>query len=159
LKYGKTDGTAAGTALLKDINAGAANGLTFALFKVFNGKAYFMANDLVNGQEIWSTDGTTANTRILKDIMPGPVGSFANILTTVTIGNKFLFSAMNMTNGFELWESDGTEAGTKFFKDIVAGTEGSSPFILPAFEYDHATGTVNQPLLRKQVFLYCKHIL
>jgi ELWxxDGT repeat protein len=148
----KTNGTTAGTIMVKDINAGAGNSITIAFFYLFNGKAYFTADNGINGGEIWSTDGTASNTKMLKDIMPGIVGSFANILVSVKIGNKIIFPAMDMTSGMELWESDGTEAGTKLFKDIVPGTDGALPFPLPAYNFDYSNGTYTQPLFQGNKF-------
>ncbi|MFT3886462.1 MAG: hypothetical protein QM724_13875 [Flavobacteriales bacterium] len=61
-----TDGTAAGTHRLKDINPGTAGSLgsPFPLFQGFdfNGQAYFLANDGTNGMQLWTSDGTEAGT-------------------------------------------------------------------------------------------------
>lgn len=61
-----SDGTVAGTQLVKDINAGSATSLgsPFPLFQGFDfgGKAYFLANDGSNGMQLWSSDGTAAGT-------------------------------------------------------------------------------------------------
>ena len=65
----KTDGTSAGTVLVKDINPGV-NGSRPGGFAVFNGVLYFSANDGSNGSELWKTDGTAAGTQLVKDINP-----------------------------------------------------------------------------------------
>ena len=67
----RTDGTAANTDQVKNINATAVGedsspyGLT-----QFGGFLYFGANDGTHGFELWRTDGTGANTTLVKDINP-----------------------------------------------------------------------------------------
>lgn len=68
-----TDGTAAGTNLVKDIFTGAGNGV-FGGFVALGGRALFSATDGTNGFEPWVTDGTATGTLQLRDIAAG-VGS------------------------------------------------------------------------------------
>ena len=68
----KSDGTAAGTVLVKDINPGANDSLPIDLTNV-NGTLYFKATyfqltDPINDFELWKSDGTAAGTVLLKDI-------------------------------------------------------------------------------------------
>jgi len=70
----KTDGTAMGTVLVKDINPGIADSSPYGLTNI-NGKLYFGANDGVNGEEIWKSDGTPAGTVLVKDIRAGAADS------------------------------------------------------------------------------------
>jgi trimeric autotransporter adhesin len=51
----KTDGTEAGTVMVKDINLGSSNGSPSSLTP-FNGTQYFSASDGMNGKELWKTD-------------------------------------------------------------------------------------------------------
>jgi ELWxxDGT repeat protein len=64
----KSNGTASGTKMVKNIAAGDLNsspaGLTY-----WNGKIFFSANDNITGREIWVSDGTAAGTLLLKDII------------------------------------------------------------------------------------------
>ena len=54
----KTDGTAAGTSIVKDINPGS-NSTSFGNeFRKVGNKLYFTANNNSNGLELWITDGT-----------------------------------------------------------------------------------------------------
>jgi ELWxxDGT repeat protein len=62
----KTDGTAAGTVLVKDSSA-TATGSNNSGFTDSNAALYF-----VTGSALWKTDGTAAGTQLLKDICPGP---------------------------------------------------------------------------------------
>ncbi|AXE18397.1 hypothetical protein DR864_11875 [Runella rosea] len=126
----KSDGTNAGTSLVKNPYAGAAgpffpNTSTSVFFK-FNDKLIFTATDTQSNQtlELWITDGTAAGTKMLKDINPGNSGSNPN--TFVQLGAKFLFKAFAPTSGEELWVSDGTTDGTQLCKDIYSGNNPSS---------------------------------
>ncbi len=56
----RTDGTTAGTYILKDINENPASSLAKPLFSIGN-YLYFMADDISHGNELWRTDGTNAN--------------------------------------------------------------------------------------------------
>ena len=124
----KSDGTTAGTMMVKDIYAGQNFGnprssLPNNLSAVGN-ILYFSANDGTNGAELWMSDGTSAGTLMVKDIYAGqdfgnPRSSVPNNLSAV--GNILYFSANDGTNGAELWMSDGTTAGTVMVKDIYAG--------------------------------------
>ncbi len=64
-----SDGTAAGTALLRDLRPGApasAPAPLAALGPVF----LLAADDGVHGEELWRTDGTGAGTRLVRDLLP-----------------------------------------------------------------------------------------
>ena len=123
---------ATATQLVKDINtlpnpnAGTVTGIVEV-----GGMAFFSAEDVDRGQELWRSDGTLAGTVLLKDINPGPAFSSPAFLTNVA-GTLF-FSASDGTNGFELWRSDGTAAGTVLVKDIWPGSSNSSPQKLTNF--------------------------
>jgi ELWxxDGT repeat protein len=104
----RTDGTAAGTTMIKDISPGAPgsgpHGLT-----ALNGAVYFSAQG-PEGEELWKTDGTAAGTVLVKDLYAGGAGSSPQELTAV--GGRLFFLAYDPTFGEQLFRSDGTEAGT-----------------------------------------------
>lgn len=74
-----SDGTAAGTFLLKDLNVGS-NGFTSGggKFTVRNGKAYFVGAESDENFHLFETDGTTAGTQIIAPAdatnTDGPLG-------------------------------------------------------------------------------------
>ncbi|RYU60913.1 tandem-95 repeat protein [Methylolobus aquaticus] len=121
-----TDGTAAGTYLLKDINPGLGWSSPDGFAALGNGLVLFQADDGTTGTELWITDGTTAGTQLLKDIRLGTGSSSPSQFTA--LGNGLvLFQANDGASGFELWVTDGTAAGTQLLKDIRSGTGSSSP--------------------------------
>jgi ELWxxDGT repeat protein len=122
----KSDGTSAGTVMVKDINTTAGTGSNPTGLVNLGGTLYFGANDGVNGVELWKSDGTSAGTTLLKDINPG-AASAAIANNTVLVGSKFYFSANDGTNGQELWQSDGTAAGTTIVADVNGGSANFSP--------------------------------
>lgn len=113
----KTDGTAAGTVLVKDIRPGAGNGLEANEgMAVVGNTLYFPADDGTTGWELWRTDGTEAGTQLVMDIRPGPLGSTPAYLTA--FGERLLFRANNATNE-ALYSTDGTPGGTYAPVDFV----------------------------------------
>lgn len=121
-----SDGTTAGTTLLKDINPGGTSSSPTSL-KLLNDKVIFSATTPAEGSELWVSDGTTGGTTLLKDIRPGAAGS--SISQMVVIGNKLYFQANDGTNGTELWVTDGTSPGTQLVKNIAPGGASSGPYL------------------------------
>lgn len=154
-----TDGSAAGTFMVKDINPGIVSGINYDYFELtsydLDGVIYFRGDDGITGSELWRSDGTAAGTYLVKDISPGGFGSSAgyftsidsilyftantgtslwrsdgtaagtyslhsfSIVTNLAVYNgKLYFSADNSNSGQELWKSDGTPGGTFLLKDI-----------------------------------------
>ena len=128
----KSDGTTAGTVLVKDINPGSL--IPFFsetnIFAAAGGLLLFVADDGQSGLELWRSDGTEAGTVIVKDIHSGPSHSYPQQLTSV--GDRVYFTAEDALHGRELWVSDGTGAGTHLVEDILPGTGSSRPRNLTA---------------------------
>src|SRR5262245_50566977 len=114
----KSDGTPAGTMLVKDIEPGTSDGFPDSLTNV-GGTLYFAAFDSIHGTELWKSDGTAEGTVLVKDIIPGRSGSSLSNLTDV--GGTLFFTAFTPETGNELWKSDGMEGGTVLVKDINPG--------------------------------------
>jgi ELWxxDGT repeat protein len=119
----KSDGTAAGTVVVKDIQPGP-GGAEPRWLTVAGGRLFFSADDGVHGRELWVSDGTAAGT-VMLDLEPGPGSSLPRELTPV--GSAIIFSAFETASGVEPWVSDGTAAGTRRLDDIAPGILPSSP--------------------------------
>ena len=85
-----SDGTAAGTALVKDIRPGSASSDP-RWFAAVGGTLFFAADDPVKGGELWKSDGTAGGTVLVKDIRPGSASSSPQKLTAV--GTTLFFTA------------------------------------------------------------------
>jgi ELWxxDGT repeat protein len=120
----KTDGTAAGTVMVKDINTGF-NGSSPSEMSNLNGTLLFKAyTDL--GWELWRSDGTSAGTVLVQDINPSFRSSDPRGLRT---HNGLMF--FNAIQDYEqnLWQSDGTASGTRVATDFAPGFTG---FVIPS---------------------------
>jgi ELWxxDGT repeat protein len=120
----KSDGTEAGTVLVKDIQPGGESASPRYLTNI-NGTLFFTADNGTAGTELWKSDGKAERTVLVKDIFPGGRSASPGKLTNVNA--TLFFTADNGTSGFELWKSDGTEAGTIRLEDLEPGVSGSSP--------------------------------
>ena len=119
----KSDGTVAGTVLVKDINDGflGSGSSSPQWFADVNGIVYFRAFRPASGHELWRTDGTEGGTWMVSDIRPGGGSSFPEFLTNVN-GTLF-FSATHDDYGRSLWKSDGTAEGTVLVWDPATTSE------------------------------------
>ena len=123
----KSDGTAAGTVMVKDINPGSYNSSNPTGLVNVNGTLFFSASDGTHGQELWKSDGTTAGTVMVSDINAGSGSAYPTYLTNVN-GTLF-FKANDGTNGPQLWKSDGTAAGTVMVKNINPGGDSRAVYL------------------------------
>lgn len=119
----RSDGTAAGTVLVKDIVAGSGSSNPTSLIKGSVGgvdTVYFVATTATEGTELWRTDSTTAGTVLVADIVAGSGSSTPQNLLTTTAGgtSTVYFSATTPAAGRELWRSNGTAVTTVLVKDI-----------------------------------------
>ena len=125
----RSDGTAAGTSLVKDIRPGAAS------------PARAASRSWATPSSSRPTTGPTASSCGRPTAPPpappwsrtstaGPCGSYPQNLANVN-GTLF-FQAYDASGGYELLKSDGTAAGTGMVKDIYPGGTGSYPANLTA---------------------------
>ncbi len=119
-----SDGTEAGTKLLKDVTPGPTGtfsaGSMSSVPLVDAGGLLFFACPAYSGPGcgVWRSDGTEAGTF--------QVAALSFISSLVNVNGTAYFAASDDTHGIELWKSDGTVAGTVLVRDIVAGASGSS---------------------------------
>ena len=104
----RSNGTDAGTSLIRDIETGATGSEPGILTTVGN-KVFFTARALNNSsiRNLWVTDGLPTGTMLVKayDAGQGPA-------KFVAFNNRLFFEGSQTGSGRELWRSDGTEAGT-----------------------------------------------
>ena len=127
-----TDGTVAGTHMLKDIDPGVyASGSPQNIVDIGGGHAVFSATFGNIGRELWVTDGTAAGTTLLKDINPAAFqGSSPSPAIPIGSSGKAVFSALNGSTGTALWVTDGTVGGTSLLKTFSRGyTSGGFAFV------------------------------
>ena len=120
----KSDGTAAGTAMVKDIYLGSVSSNPANLTDV-EGTLFFTAYDDTHGTELWKSDGSEAGTVLVQDIYAGSDSSSPQHL--LAVGDTLFLTAYEEDHGRELWKSDGATAGTEMIADIYAGSVSSDP--------------------------------
>ncbi|MBC8160030.1 MAG: hypothetical protein H7Z42_02335 [Roseiflexaceae bacterium] len=139
LELWKTDGTAAGTRLVKDINTTTNTAYLESSsprqFHAVNGRLLFFADDGVHGRELWVSDGSEAGTQMVMDINPGPGSSELEPLSEIqsrVVGNKLFFMVDVGDFELELWVSDGTSANTRRVRAI--DSDSYSPIEMVSFK-------------------------
>ena len=150
LELWASDGTTAGTAVLRDINPGPLYSSPYNAF-VLNGKLLFTADNGVDGAELWATDGTGAGTALVRNINTDTAPSSPHGL--VNVGGTVFFVAddgnatfQQRGNGGALFRTDGTAGGTIKVSDVApfspqdADSELSAGGLLYYAGVDPATG-------------------
>jgi ELWxxDGT repeat protein len=128
-----SDGTKAGTQLVKDLVLGSSDygyplsSTPYNLIE-FNNRLYFTANNGQSGNELWATDGTSSGTQLVADIYPGNYDSNSDLPRSsyprnfVEFSDRLFFTANDGESGNELFVSDGTDEGTQLLADINPGS-------------------------------------
>jgi ELWxxDGT repeat protein len=97
----RSDGTEAGTYMVRDVNPGSFSSNPAHFLDVGGGFVAFSADDGVNGAEPWVSNGTRLGTQMLQDIAPGPASS--NPSSFLRSGGRVYFSANDGAHGNESW--------------------------------------------------------
>jgi len=126
----KSDGTAAGTVMVKSIASAAADSNPHLMFSVGT-QMLFVARDDTS-DSLWVTDGTEAGTQLMKNFTENNSDSEVISLgriqyqsgETLMVDGSALLAADGVV-GVELWKTDGTTAGTTLVKDINEGAGDS----------------------------------
>jgi ELWxxDGT repeat protein len=135
----KSDGTAAGTALVRDQVAGPDGSEPVNLTAV-GSRVFYSANNAAGKRNLWVTNGLSAGTSLVRDL-GFPDISGPERLTN--LNGSLLFVGYSATENFELWRSDGTSGGTTLVSNLNPNLGGSSgikhPFALGSTLYFTAT--------------------
>jgi ELWxxDGT repeat protein len=111
----RSDGTLAGTFMVKDIFPGSPGSIRSAPVAM-GGRIYFFANPGVasTSAQLWSSDGTAAGTLLVKDIPPPANAGLSDIFLAAT-DSMLYFTTRDLPHSayaMNFWKSDGTESGT-----------------------------------------------
>lgn len=116
-----SDGTAAGTHRIMDVNPGPeGTALSSDVMTPLGNRVLFSAIAPQQGSELWVSDGTAAGTQLLRDIDPGAESGFPGTWIASN-GSIALFLAHTPETGTELWRTDGTPAGTTLLREFDPG--------------------------------------
>lgn len=119
----KTDGTAEGTVLIKDINNDYQWGSDVDNLTVYRDFLFFSATNEINN-EIYKSDGTASGTNILMDINEGHVSS-PRLFTKTS--KAMYFKADDFEHGSELWQTYGDSGNTFMVYDLSPGPSDANP--------------------------------
>src|SRR5207253_8433349 len=100
-----SDGTAAGTMMVRDINPGPEGSYPAGLVDV-DGLLYFSADDGVHGIEVWRSAGTSAQTTLWADLNRGPESSLSTRGPELFRLGSRLMAVSPAPNGPRLWRVD-----------------------------------------------------
>src|SRR5262249_54028363 len=112
----QSDGTAAGTRLVRDISQSRAGDSLPSDFGAVGERLWFTADDGANGREPWLSDGTAAGTRQVADLVAG--SSASSPASFVEFQEQTFFVATTTSFNRGLFRSDGTAAGTVLVRDF-----------------------------------------
>lgn len=134
----RSDGTVAGTFLLRDLNTGTQNTTFSKSYITCNGKLFFSA--WVSGVEsMWVTDGTQQGTVSIKDFS-GSNGWTSPGSYTCIDNQEMLFSAYSTSSYTrQLWKSNGTSPGTNAVTAVPSMSFSSSSRITDDKNYPFPT--------------------
>jgi ELWxxDGT repeat protein len=112
----KSDGTLAGTVMVKDLGADTDPFTLLAVGDVL----YFGSTS-----QLWKTDGTssgTVNVEPASDFWPGFGGG-----GPAYVGGALYLAGQDDIHGFELWRTEEAPTSTVMVRDIRLGSKGSNP--------------------------------
>lgn len=125
----KTDGSAGGTVLVKDLPGGA---MPCEFLQVGNRFFFVTQSSPTASPALWLSDGTAEGTIKLRDFAANGYDSTTGSL--MSVGDTLYFSAYDPDAGQAVWRSDGTPDGTRRIADrpgfrLLAAT-GDAAYLL-----------------------------
>ncbi|HEX5151677.1 MAG TPA: ELWxxDGT repeat protein [Parafilimonas sp.] len=103
----KTDGTVAGTIIVKDITPGSASSTITDLIKVDNNLVFLFYDYDKAKHVLWQSDGTNVGTHAVNDPSLDNVEIHHNVFegasTLATLNNQIYFTGYTPQYGYELW--------------------------------------------------------
>ncbi len=119
LELWASDGTTAGTRLVKDILPGPELGWPRHIASLGNVVLFAARAKADAADTLWRSDGSEAGTTELL-----PAGALHDPWLLTTAGARIFLIATDDAHGQELWVTDGTPGGTKLVKDVYPGARG-----------------------------------
>lgn len=113
----RSDGTSAGSYMVKDINPNGASINSLSMVHLY-GFSYFSANDGVHGNELWRTDGTAEGTTLVYDAYPDAI---SNGSISIVTHQNYIFFRTNYAGESNVYRTDGTSEGTIKFRAADIG--------------------------------------
>ena len=116
----KSDGTATGTVLIREMGVEALTSV---------GSTLYFVHEFTGA--LWQSDGTTAGTVLVKDLTVDVPN--ASLRALVDFDGTLFFIVDGNDSGYALWQSDGTAQGTTLVKQIsptAAGTTAHWPTVV-----------------------------
>ncbi len=133
----KSDGTADGTVMVKDIISGTTWSAP-AWLTSLNGELFFVTFTATAQMNLWHSDGTLTGTVLMSSfpIASNQYGIYNSWMTNVNDTLYFAFNTNICSGGtscWELWTSDGTPSGTVRLEQSL----GVDPLLFNAIEANH----------------------
>lgn len=129
----RSNGTAVGTAMVLDVNAGPEDG-EVGEFVPFRDGLFFSAlhrnqptNTLDDERYLYYTEGTRTERVIGTPNAIYPALSIFMFNSVAVYDDRLFFAYSDAAHGRELWVSDGTPQGTRMHRDLNPGSASSDP--------------------------------
>jgi ELWxxDGT repeat protein len=126
-----SDGTAAGTRLVRDVVAGSGSSSPRSLTAVelSDGPAVLFVADTAAGTDLWRTRGTSISTRRVLDALDPPLFPFSGYPASLAAIGATLYFVAPDAGADVLWQTDGTAAGTApVAASAAVGVAALTPF-------------------------------
>jgi ELWxxDGT repeat protein len=126
-----TDGTGAGTKLVKDIALGPASAKIEDVRNV-QGVLFFQADDGVH-KELWRSNASNSKVVRVSDFKGRSLTPVGGLSLSPIAESSFVYAGYGPAGDQEIWKSNGTASGTKLLKNVRPGTASSDIGELFAF--------------------------